>query len=165
MCKETHAASPSTQPSVTLMLYEYRYRQPRNIGRHVQVSPLTSPHIWFSQIFRQYNSCGHCRWLKLIDYLFYWMAMRTLEEKVAFCLYNKIQKVPGSYNALKSLQRDKPVKKLTFNIKNWTWSLFPYDSKLFLFWVDQFCVVGFSSFRFDALTFSKNIQKLLTHAL
>ena len=45
--------------------------------------------------------------------------MRYLEEKVAFCLY-KVQKGPGPYYALKSLQRDKPVKKLTFNIKNWT---------------------------------------------
>ena len=118
MCKETHAVSPSTQPSATLMLYEYR--QPRNIARHVQVSLLTSRHIWFSQIFCEYNSCGNRRWLKLIDYLFYWMAMRSLEEKVAFCLYHKIQKGPGPYYALKSSQRGEPVKKLAFNTKNWT---------------------------------------------
>ena len=40
MCKETHAASPSTQPSPTLMLHEYR--QPRNIAKHAQVFPLKS---------------------------------------------------------------------------------------------------------------------------
>ena len=28
----------------------------------------------------------------------------------------------GHYHALKSSQRDEPVKKLTFNIKNWTLS-------------------------------------------
>ena len=77
------------------------------------MSPLTSC---------QYNSCGHCSWLKLIDYLYYWMAVRSLEEKVAFCLYNKVQKGPGpyyalKYYALKSLQRDEPVKKLTVRIK------------------------------------------------
>ena len=43
MCKETRAASPSTQQSATLMLYEYR--KPRNIARHAKVSPLTSRHI------------------------------------------------------------------------------------------------------------------------
>ena len=75
-------------------------------------------HIWY--IFCQYNSCGYCRWLKLIDYLFYWTLMRSLEEKVAFCLYSKTQKGPSTYYSLKSLQRDEPVKKLTFNIKNWT---------------------------------------------
>ena len=45
MYKKKHTASPSTQPSATLMLYEYK---PRNITRPVQVSPLTSRHIWFS---------------------------------------------------------------------------------------------------------------------
>ena len=39
------------------------------------------------------------------------MAMRSLEEKVAFCLNNKVQKGPGPYYALKSSQRDEPVKK------------------------------------------------------
>ena len=46
--------------------------------------------------------------------------MRSLEEKVAFCLYNKVQKGAGPYYALKSLQRDETVKKSTFTIKNWT---------------------------------------------
>ena len=45
------------------------------------------------------------------------MAMRSLEEKVALCLYNKIQKGLGPYYALKFSQRDKPIKKLTFKIK------------------------------------------------
>ena len=45
------------------------------------------------------------------------MAMRSSEEKVAFCLYNKVQKGPGPYYTLKSLQRDEPVKKLTFKIE------------------------------------------------
>ena len=39
MCKETHAASPSMQPSSTLMLFECTW--PHNIVRHAQVSPLT----------------------------------------------------------------------------------------------------------------------------
>ena len=44
--------------------------------------------------------------------------MRSLEEKVAFCLYNKVQKDPGLYYALESSHRDEPVKKkLTFKIK------------------------------------------------
>ena len=46
--------------------------------------------------------------------------MRSLEEKVAFYLYNKVQKGPGPYYTLKSSQGDEPVKKLTFSIKNWT---------------------------------------------
>ena len=46
--------------------------------------------------------------------------MRSLEEKVAFWLYNKVQKGPGPYYALKSSQRDEPVEKRTFKIKNWT---------------------------------------------
>ena len=46
--------------------------------------------------------------------------MRYLEEEVAFCFYNKVQKSPGPYYALKSAQRDEAVKKLTFKIKNWT---------------------------------------------
>ena len=45
------------------------------------------------------------------------MAMRSLEEKVAFCLYNKVLKGPGPYYALTSLQRDEPVKKITFKIE------------------------------------------------
>ena len=43
--------------------------------------------------------------------------MRSLEEKVAFCLFNKVQKGAGPYYALKSSQIDEPVRKLTFNIK------------------------------------------------
>ena len=39
------------------------------------------------------------------------MAMRSLEEIVAFCLYNKVQKGPGPYYASKRSQRDEPVKK------------------------------------------------------
>ena len=70
-----------------------------------------------SSIFCQYNSFGDRRWLKLINYVFYWMVMRSLEEKVAFCLYNKVQKGPGPYYALQSSQRDKPVKKFAFKIK------------------------------------------------
>ena len=45
------------------------------------------------------------------------MAMRSLEEKIAFRLYNKVQKGPGPYYALKSSQRDEPVKILTFKIE------------------------------------------------
>ena len=48
------------------------------------------------------------------------MAMRSLEEKVAFCLYNKVQKDPGLYYALESSHRDEPVKKkINFQDKNW----------------------------------------------
>ena len=43
--------------------------------------------------------------------------MRSLEEKVAFCLYNKVQKGPGPCYALKSLQRDEPFKTLYFQDK------------------------------------------------
>ena len=46
--------------------------------------------------------------------------MKSLEEKVAFCLYNKVQKGPGPYYALKSSQRDEPVKKLSFQVKKLT---------------------------------------------
>ena len=46
MCRETLAASPSTQPSSALMLHEYRY--PRNIARHAEVSPFTSCYMWSS---------------------------------------------------------------------------------------------------------------------
>ena len=59
----------------------------------------------------------HRRWLKLIGYLYYWMAMRSLEDKVAFCMYNKVQKGPGPYYALKFSQRGEPVKKLYFQGK------------------------------------------------
>ena len=45
------------------------------------------------------------------------MAMRSLEENVTFCLYNKVQKGPGPYYALKFSQRDKRAKKLTFKRK------------------------------------------------
>ena len=53
-----------------------------------------------------------------------------LYKKVAFCLYNKVQKGPGPYYALKSLQRDGPIKKLTLKIK--TWTLKNYVSQQFL---------------------------------
>ena len=58
-------------------------------------------------------------WLKLIDYLHYWMTMRSLEEKAAFCSYTKVQKDPDPCYALKSSQRDESFKKIYFQDKKY----------------------------------------------
>ena len=39
MCKETHTASSSTEPTALML---HGCRKPRNIARHYQVSPFTS---------------------------------------------------------------------------------------------------------------------------